>query len=129
VPVPEAGELELFERGGFEALFAAAERHQVPIFAWFPGRAHLLEPTLQKFPNLQLILDHCGVSRSEGEHAAQLDGVFALARYPNLALKWCPVLCARLDRADRPGEGVDPRPLGAHHSALARGATIMDLDG
>jgi L-fuconolactonase len=89
VPIPEAGELDLFERGGYEALFAAAEKHQVPIFAWFPGRSHLLEPALEKFPNLQLILDHCGVSRSEGEHTAQLDRVFALARYPNLALKWC----------------------------------------
>jgi predicted TIM-barrel fold metal-dependent hydrolase len=89
VPIPEAGELELFERGGYDALFAAAEKYQVPIFAWFPGRSHLLEPALEKFPNLQLILDHCGVSREEGEHAAQLDRVFALARYPNLALKWC----------------------------------------
>jgi L-fuconolactonase len=89
VPIPEAGELELFERGGFEALFAAAEKYQVPIFAWFPGRSHLLVPTLEKFPNLQLILDHCGVSREEGEHADQLARVFALARYPNLALKWC----------------------------------------
>ena len=52
----------------------------------FPGRSHLLEPALEKFPGLQLILDHCGVSRTEGEHAAQLDRVFALARYPNLAL-------------------------------------------
>jgi predicted TIM-barrel fold metal-dependent hydrolase len=89
VPIPEAGELELFERGGFEAMFAAAEKHRVPIFAWFPGRSHLLVPYLEKFPNLQLILDHLGISRTEGNHSAQLDEVFALARYPNLALKWC----------------------------------------
>jgi L-fuconolactonase len=89
VPIPEAGELELYEQGGFAPLFAAAEKYQVPIFAWFPGRAHLLAPTLEKFPNLQLILDHCGVSRSEGHYADQLSQVFALAKYPNLALKWC----------------------------------------
>jgi predicted TIM-barrel fold metal-dependent hydrolase len=89
VPIPEAGELEDFRRGGYELLFAAAERHRVPIFAWFPGRAHLLEPTLQKYPNLQLVLDHCGLSREEGSFGAQLDKVCALARYPNLALKWC----------------------------------------
>jgi predicted TIM-barrel fold metal-dependent hydrolase len=89
VPIPEAGELDLYLQGGFDAMFAAAERHQVPIFAWFPGRSRLLIPTLEKFPNLQLILDHCGVSRSEPNVAAQLDDVLALSKYPNLALKWC----------------------------------------
>jgi predicted TIM-barrel fold metal-dependent hydrolase len=57
--------------------------------AWFPGRSHMLVPYLEKFPQLQVILDHCGVSRDEGNHAAQLERVFALAKYPNLALKWC----------------------------------------
>jgi predicted TIM-barrel fold metal-dependent hydrolase len=89
VPIPEAGELELFERGGFDAFFAAAEKHQVPVFAWFPGRAHLLAPYLEKHPNLPLILDHLGIARTEGNHADQLEQVYSLARYPNLALKWC----------------------------------------
>jgi L-fuconolactonase len=89
VPIPEVGEVELFERGGYDGLFAAAQQHQVPIFCWFPGRSHLLIPALEKFPDLQLVLDHCGVSRAEGNQAAQLDSVLALARYPNLALKWC----------------------------------------
>ncbi|MBV9582677.1 MAG: amidohydrolase [Chloroflexi bacterium] len=89
VPIPEAGELDLYASGGFDAMFASAERHQVPIFAWFPGRAHMLVPTLEKFPNLQLILDHCGVSRTEPHVVDQLDQVLALSNYPNLALKWC----------------------------------------
>jgi L-fuconolactonase len=89
VPIPEAGELELFERGGFDSLFAAAERYQVPIFCWFPGRSHMLAPTLEKFPKLQLILDHCGLSRDVGNFAHQLDQVYEMARFPNLALKWC----------------------------------------
>src|SRR5579864_6967037 len=65
VPIPEAGELDLFVSGGFEPLFASAERHHVPIFAWFPGRGPLLAPYLEKFPDLPVILDHCGLSRSE----------------------------------------------------------------
>ena len=89
VPIPEVGEVELFERGGYEKLFAAAETNRVPIFAWFPGRSHLLIPYLEKFPRLPVILDHCGVSRAEGNHAGQLERVFELAKYPNLALKWC----------------------------------------
>jgi predicted TIM-barrel fold metal-dependent hydrolase len=89
VPIPEAGELELYERGSFDPLFASAEHHSVPIFAWFPGRSHMLAPTLEKFPKLQLILDHCGLSRDEGNFAHQLDQVCRMARFPNLALKWC----------------------------------------
>jgi predicted TIM-barrel fold metal-dependent hydrolase len=89
VPIPEAGELELYERGGFDPLFSAAERRNVPIFCWFPGRSHMLAPTLEKFPSLQLILDHCGLSREEGNFAHQLDQVCQMGRFPNLALKWC----------------------------------------
>jgi predicted TIM-barrel fold metal-dependent hydrolase len=89
VPIPEAGELELYERGGFNPFFEAAERYQVPIFCWFPGRSNSLAPTLERFPALQLILDHCGLSRDEGNFAHQLDQVCQMARFPNLALKWC----------------------------------------
>src|SRR5436305_11419416 len=61
VPVPQTGEVASLERGDYDALFAAAERHQVPVFAWVPGRAQLLAPYARKFPKLQFIVDHCGV--------------------------------------------------------------------
>jgi predicted TIM-barrel fold metal-dependent hydrolase len=107
VPIPEAGELELFERGGFDALFASAERHEVPIFAWFPGRSHMLAAPLEKYPGLQLILDHCGLSRDEGNFAHQLDRVCEMARFPNLALKWCHAP-SQLSRQDYPFADVLP---------------------
>lgn len=44
VPVPQTGAVDSLERGEFSELFAAAERCQVPVFAWVPGRAHLLLP-------------------------------------------------------------------------------------
>ena len=107
VPIPDTGEVASFERGEFEPLFAAAETYGVPVFAWLPGRSHLLVPYLRKFPGLQFILDHCGVgvapphtgqiaptlassmTASRAERVAQLDQVIDLASYPNLALKWC----------------------------------------
>jgi L-fuconolactonase len=61
VPTPESGAVERLERGDFEPFFAAAERHQVPVFCWLPGRSHLLVPYVTKFRGLQFILDHCGV--------------------------------------------------------------------
>jgi hypothetical protein len=49
------------EPGEFDALFATAERHEVPVFAWVPGRAHLLLPYVQRFSEVRFIVDHCGV--------------------------------------------------------------------
>lgn len=107
VPVPQTGEVARLERGEFDALFAAAERHRLPVFAWVPGRAELLLPYVQKFPNLQFIVDHCGVgvaplrygelpvtmatslTESRDERLAQFGRVCEMARYPNVALKWC----------------------------------------
>jgi L-fuconolactonase len=107
VPIPDTGEVAALERGEFEPLFAAAEKHGVPVFAWLPARSHLLVPYLRTFPRLQFILDHCGVgvapphtgqmaptlassmTPTRAERVAQLDQVLDLARYPNLALKWC----------------------------------------
>jgi predicted TIM-barrel fold metal-dependent hydrolase len=72
-----------------------------------PGRAQLLQPYIRKFPNLQFIIDHCGVgvapirigqlpvtmatslTESRPERIAQLQCVCEMAQYPNVALKWC----------------------------------------
>jgi predicted TIM-barrel fold metal-dependent hydrolase len=107
VPIVDTGEVDAFERGEFEPLFAAAEASEVPIFASLPGRGHLLVRYLRQFPGLQVILDHTGVGVEPPRigavaptlarsvvptleaRVAQLDQVVELARYPNLALKWC----------------------------------------
>ena len=108
VPVPDVGEVNALANGEFEGLFAAAEKYQVPIFCWTPGRSHLLEPYLQRHPKLQVIVDHCGVgvappvgrqvsvtrARSVTERlidrVKELDDVIQLGeRFPNLSLKWC----------------------------------------
>jgi predicted TIM-barrel fold metal-dependent hydrolase len=107
VPVPQTGAVASLEHGEYERLFAAAEQYQVPVFAWVPGRAHLLEPYLRKFPRLQFIVDHCGVgvaplrvgelpvtmatslTAARADRIAQLERVCEMAQYPNVALKWC----------------------------------------
>jgi L-fuconolactonase len=106
VPVPDTGEVASLERGEFEPLFAAAEQYRVPIFAWVPGRSHLLLPYIRKFPRLQFVVDHCGVgvapirigqlpptmasslTPTHTERVAQFDRVLELAQCPNVALKW-----------------------------------------
>jgi L-fuconolactonase len=107
VPVPQTGEVASLERGEFDTLFAAAERHHLPVFAWVPGRAELLLPYIRKFPDLQFIIDHTGVgvaplrvgklpvtmasslTESRDERVAQFDRVCEMAQYPNVAMKWC----------------------------------------
>ena len=107
VPVPQTGAVDALENGEFDALFAAAERHQVPVFAWVPRRAHLLLPYIQRFPKLTFIVDHCGVgvaplrvgqlpvtmetsmTKSRDDRLAELARVCDMAQYRNVALKWC----------------------------------------
>jgi L-fuconolactonase len=125
VPIVDTGEVDRFEQGELEPLFAAAERHAVPIFASLPGRGHMLAQYLRKFPRLQVILDHTGVgvepprvgtvaptlARSVvptlAERVAQLDQVISLAQYPNLTLKWCHA-SARLSAEPYPHRDVLP---------------------
>ncbi len=104
---PQSGDLDRMRAGEFEPLFAAAERHGVPMFVAMPGQAPLIEPYLRRFPRLPIILDHCGVgvaappgrevppplvpfmTATLGERLAELDYITTtLAPYPNLALKW-----------------------------------------
>ncbi len=108
VPVPQTGAVDSLDHGEFDALFAAAERYRVPVFAWVPGRAHLLVPYIQRFPELQFIVDHCGVgiaplrtggelpvtmqsslTKSRDDRLTELGRVYEMAQYPNVALKWC----------------------------------------
>ena len=107
IPLPQTGELDRFAAGEYEPLFAAAERHDVPIFIALPKRLETLVPYLRKFPKLWVILDHCGVGVAPPPHGevppqlsqlvtptlaervAELEHVMQLAEHPNLALKWC----------------------------------------
>jgi predicted TIM-barrel fold metal-dependent hydrolase len=107
VPIVDTGEVDRFAQGAAEPLFAAAEKYGVPIFASLPGRGHMLVPYLEQFPDLQVILDHTGVGVEPPRigtvaptlaksvvptlagRVAQLDQVLEMARFPNLALKWC----------------------------------------
>jgi predicted TIM-barrel fold metal-dependent hydrolase len=106
IPWPQTGDLDRFKAGGFDPLFAAAQQHGVPVFVGMPGQAPLLEPYLQKFPRLWLILDHCGVGVTPlrgsqlspqlqvwvtptlEERLTELDYIIGMAKYSNLAIKW-----------------------------------------
>jgi predicted TIM-barrel fold metal-dependent hydrolase len=91
IDLPETREARVFQGGGYDRMLSCAEAHRVPIVAWVPGRAELLERPLDAFPNLRVVLSHCGLSRADRDHLATFNRVLELARYPNVAIKWCHV--------------------------------------
>lgn len=88
-----------FEQGGFDALFAAADRAGLPMFVSTHGHAAALAPLAERHSGLTLIVDHLGLSQSpvsppRDEPWDALPGLLRLARYPNVHVKLCglPVL-------------------------------------
>jgi L-fuconolactonase len=105
-------EAEALRTGRHDPIFAAAEECGLPIFIAISGRTELLERYLTKFPQVKLIVDHCGMPPSKGVRPfiAQMEGlpdsdaywasygegpaneqfekVLKLADFPNVALKW-----------------------------------------
>ena len=83
-----AAEGKAFEKDGFDRLFAASDRHGLPMFVCIPGRVPHLAQYARRFPNLQFVIDHCGVVFDAPPGQASLDDAIAMAEYPNVALKW-----------------------------------------
>src|SRR5262249_6100260 len=78
--------------GALEPLFAAAEKHKLPLFLFASGIASEVIPVAEKHPNLTLIIDHNGLPspppmRLDDDPWTQLPSVLDLARFPNVAIK------------------------------------------
>ncbi len=97
-----SGELmQEFASGGYDHVLAAAAENDLPLFAFAPDRPAAFARAAREFPELKLIVDHCGVFSNSMrtsfakllplDAAAQMalfDEVLALAEFPNVALKW-----------------------------------------
>lgn len=105
-------ETAAFARGEYEHVFSAAMESGLPLFVAISGFTDLLEPYLKKFPDLRVVVDHCGMPPSSAIRAVlakmealpdsdefwkgmgdrplreSLGQVLTLARYPNVAIKW-----------------------------------------
>lgn len=88
-----------FNEGKFERLYAAAEKHNVPLFFSTHGHAHVMASVAEAHPGLTMVIDHLGVSQSpvsppRDDPWDRLPGLLGLARYPNVHVKFsgAPVL-------------------------------------
>ena len=105
LPAVTASETTAFASGDYGPVFAQASRSQIPVFLFIAGHVELLPPYLEKHPEAQFVVDHCGMpmeagismldekrpNRSTDNNGPDLryfDEVLKLAEYPNVALKW-----------------------------------------
>jgi L-fuconolactonase len=124
-------EASAFHAGEYDTVFAAAADCGLPIFAAISGHTEALAHYLKKFPQVNVIIDHCGTppSRPIRELLAAMEGlpdsaeywaklgdrplmeslasVTKLADYPNVAVKWAHS-SAIFDAPRYPNEGARP---------------------
>jgi len=92
VVIRSTAEWHAFERGDCRPLFAAAEKHQVPLMLFVSGRVSEAGAVARAHPGLQLIVDHLGLKQPprmtpDPEPFQHLPELLALARCPNVAVK------------------------------------------
>jgi L-fuconolactonase len=124
-------EMKKFGNGDYDPIFEQAVEHGMPVFAQVAGHAHLLERVVKKYPDVRIIICHCGMPPGSSLYPifAQLEGlddsmeywgklaatplaesfdvVLRTADMPQIALKWghAPVM---FDAAGYPNLGARP---------------------
>ncbi len=86
-------EVESVRHGPMRRVLAAAERHNVPMCVYPPGRLAEMEALARDFPDLQFIVDHIGLPQPpvicdlSPEPFKSFEGLLRLAVYPNVTIK------------------------------------------
>jgi L-fuconolactonase len=100
IPAVSPDELEAMANGGYTDIFQTCQEVGMPIFLFIAGHVELLHPYLDQFPDLNFVVDHCGMPMEAGVVAiegapphpgpqpAYFEEVLKLASWPNVDLKW-----------------------------------------
>jgi predicted TIM-barrel fold metal-dependent hydrolase len=75
-----------------DGTFAAAERHDMPVFLYITGALPFAEPIVRRYPNLRIVIDHMGlpqphVAVRDDAPFGRLDELLGLAQYANVFVK------------------------------------------
>jgi predicted TIM-barrel fold metal-dependent hydrolase len=81
------------DSGAYDALFTSAEKHDVPLMLFVSGRPERAEEIARAHPELQLIIDHFGLTQppfmaADPEPFQRLPQLLALAKHPNVSVKF-----------------------------------------
>jgi predicted TIM-barrel fold metal-dependent hydrolase len=90
----DGSEVKRLEDGAWDPVFAACERHEVPLFLFITGWLPQAAPIAERFPRLTLIIDHIGLRQPpldspEEPPFPSLAQLFDLASFPNVHVKLC----------------------------------------
>ncbi len=130
-PGMSRAEMKRFSDGVYDPIFEQAVKHNLPVFTQVAGHAHLLERVVKKYPDIRIIICHCGMppgsslypifaqmeglpdsleywkNLAETPLAESFDVVLRTADMPQISLKWghAPVM---FDAAGYPNLGARP---------------------
>jgi len=90
----DGSEVKRLEDGVWDPVFAACERHKVPVFLFITGWLPHAVGIAERFPGLPLIIDHLGLRQPPLDTAddapfANLPQLLDLARFANVHVKLC----------------------------------------
>ena len=92
LPSPTAHPLDRFRDGVFDAVFAACEERQIPLFVSVTGHLEAAAEIARRYPDLRLIVDHLGIPQPpsflpDSPPLQAVPDLLALAEHPNIHVK------------------------------------------
>src|SRR5690606_16668641 len=84
------GAVEAASASGF---WAAAQRFEVPLSIYAPGRYPLYERLARQYPGLKITVDHAAVESADIPLVEAIEPLLALAKYPRIAVKASALPC------------------------------------
>jgi predicted TIM-barrel fold metal-dependent hydrolase len=108
----EGTEMRRFEAGAWDPVFAACERHRLPVFLFITGWLPHAAEIARRYPDLTLIIDHLGLrqpplDQPEDPPFRSLPQLLDLAKFPKVHVKLCGL--PSLSREPFPYRDVEPQ--------------------
>ena len=87
------------ESNAIDHFWTACERYAVPVMCLVPDEAYKLAPIAERYPGLNLVVDHMAANlAAKGDAAfAHIDGLLGLAKYANVSVKTSSAPCFSAD--------------------------------
>lgn len=101
IPGMNPQDVKAFEAGEYDSILKCASDNQLPLFLYLPDQPNMIAECAKKYPQLQIVIDHCGLYNnamrqglSDGkvftkqQQLEMFHKILQLSVYPNVYLKW-----------------------------------------